>query len=119
MTGVRPGLFWQLTWRLIAPLVIAVILVSSIVKELTGNPVYWPWRDAASEEEAYPAWCLWIAVVLAVSSVLPILIVFLLRALGLNVLPIDEDVRETNEGGEVIKPMIEEHHERLPGTTGD
>jgi len=106
MTGVRPGIFWQLTWRFVAPVVIAVILVSSVVKELMSKPTYWPWRDATSVEEAYPSWCLWMALVLAISSLLPIVLIFLLRAAGLNILPI-EDKKCTEEEEEFKNPMLE------------
>ncbi|KRT86769.1 neurotransmitter transporter, partial [Oryctes borbonicus] len=43
MTGYRPGLFWQVTWRFLAPLLMTVILISSIVTMAINNPTYQAW----------------------------------------------------------------------------
>lgn len=43
MTGVRPGLYWQLTWRFLAPMIMTVILVSSIVSMILDPPKYQAW----------------------------------------------------------------------------
>lgn len=47
MTGYRPGLYWQMTWRYIGPVIMAVILVSSIISMIVKNPTYGAW-DAAT-----------------------------------------------------------------------
>lgn len=44
MTGYRPGLFWQITWRFLAPLLMTVILISSIVTMAVNNPTYSAWN---------------------------------------------------------------------------
>lgn len=43
MTGYRPGIFWQVTWRFLAPLIMGVILISSIVFMVINNPSYSAW----------------------------------------------------------------------------
>lgn len=40
MTGYRPGLYWQWTWRYIGPVIMACILVSSIVCLAIDKPTY-------------------------------------------------------------------------------
>ena len=46
MTGVRPGLYWQLTWRFIAPVMLTGLLLMSIVKTITSSPEYSAWIEA-------------------------------------------------------------------------
>lgn len=81
MTGHRPGLFWQITWRFLAPLIMSVILVSSIVFMAINNPTYQAWIAEKGEvvEMQYPSWVMTIAVVMICAGILPIPIVFLLR----------------------------------------
>lgn len=43
MTGYRPGMYWQITWRYIGPVIMTVILVSSIVFMIIENPKYQAW----------------------------------------------------------------------------
>lgn len=43
MTGYRPGLFWQVTWRFLAPVIMTIILISSIVFMVLKNPTYQAW----------------------------------------------------------------------------
>ena len=44
MTGHRPGLYWQFTWRFLAPLVLTVILLWSTYLQLTKHPEYPTWN---------------------------------------------------------------------------
>ncbi|KAI8432570.1 hypothetical protein MSG28_013559 [Choristoneura fumiferana] len=62
MTGYRPGLYWQLTWRYIGPFIVTCILLSSLV---FMTP--------------YPDWVLLIALCMILVGVLPIPVVLLLR----------------------------------------
>nr|XP_057903665.1 sodium-dependent neutral amino acid transporter B(0)AT1-like [Doryrhamphus excisus] len=61
MTGHKPGIFWQVTWRVISPLIILVILVFYLVTQAQEELTYLIW-DPDSEEfpslstEAYPSW---------------------------------------------------------------
>lgn len=43
MTGIRPGLYWQLTWRYIGPTIMVLILGSSVVSMIMTNPKYGAW----------------------------------------------------------------------------
>lgn len=44
MTGYKPGLFWQLAWRVLAPAIMLIILVSSIVFMFIEHPQYAAWN---------------------------------------------------------------------------
>ena len=44
MIGIRPGIYWQATWRFVAPCVISVILVSSVVSEMISSSSYSAWN---------------------------------------------------------------------------
>lgn len=44
MTGYRPGLYWQYTWRFLAPLIMIIILISSIVNMCITPPQYQAWN---------------------------------------------------------------------------
>ncbi|KAJ8963444.1 hypothetical protein NQ318_018924 [Aromia moschata] len=81
MTGIRPGIYWQVTWRFLAPLILVVILISSIVSMVRNHPEYQAWNreKAGVESLKYPIWVLGIAVSMIVASILPIPIVFILR----------------------------------------
>ena len=86
MTGIRPGVYWQLTWRLIAPLLLIVILFMSIFKTFTTTPEYSAWieGDGNSEKKKFPSWTLGIGTILALASILPIVFVALFRKLGIT-----------------------------------
>ena len=83
MTGVRPGPFWQITWRFVAPILVAAIMVSSVISEVVNTPMYKAWNreTAESEDRTYPGWCLGIAVALALGSIMPLVVIAILRAL--------------------------------------
>lgn len=51
MTGVKPGIYWQVTWRYLAPVIMCIILTSSIVSMCINHPEYQAW----SKEEV----CQW------------------------------------------------------------
>lgn len=40
MTGIRPGLYWQWTWRYIGPIIMIAILISSVVCMIIETPSY-------------------------------------------------------------------------------
>ena len=46
MTGVRPGLYWQIMWRFVSPALMLVIIISSIYFMFKHKPTYTGW-DAA------------------------------------------------------------------------
>lgn len=43
MTGYRPGIYWQITWRFLSPLIMTIILISSVVFMVRNNPTYQAW----------------------------------------------------------------------------
>lgn len=43
MTGIKPGIYWQITWRYLAPVIMLVILTSSIVSMSINHPTYQAW----------------------------------------------------------------------------
>lgn len=44
MTGHRPGIYWQATWRFIGPGIMICILTSSIFFMIMDNPTYKAWN---------------------------------------------------------------------------
>ncbi|CAO1389921.1 unnamed protein product [Diamesa hyperborea] len=112
MTGYRPGLYWQMTWRYIGPVIMAVILVSSIISMIVKNPTYGAWDAATGTtiETEYPTWVMAISVAMICAGVLPIPIVYLLRRFQL--LKVDLDIHQgsirRNETTASTKEMIDE-----------
>ena len=86
MTGVRPGLYWQLTWRFIAPSMLFVILVASLIKQFEEHPEYdaWIMELGKTVKKKFPGWTLGVGAILALSSVMPIFIIGILRATGIS-----------------------------------
>jgi len=76
MTGVRPGIYWQLMWRFISPTLMAAVIASSTYFMFTNTPVYTAWnrKMAAGEKKEYGGLALGVAALLAVSSLIPILV---------------------------------------------
>ena len=44
MTGVRPGLYWQICWRFISPALLAIVLGSSVIMSFMSKPEYTAWN---------------------------------------------------------------------------
>ncbi|XP_059205545.1 sodium-dependent neutral amino acid transporter B(0)AT1-like [Centropristis striata] len=70
MVGHKPGLYWQVTWRFISPLIVLVILVFYLVTQVQEELTYLVW-DPNSEEfpslasVPYPSWVYVIVFLLA------------------------------------------------------
>lgn len=47
MTGYRPGMYWQLTWRYIGPAMMSVLLVASVISMVRTSPEYGAWDPVA------------------------------------------------------------------------
>lgn len=47
MTGYRPGMYWQMTWRYIGPAMMSVLLIASVYSMLTKSPEYAAWDKNA------------------------------------------------------------------------
>ncbi|XP_049715006.1 inactive sodium-dependent neutral amino acid transporter B(0)AT3 [Elephas maximus indicus] len=61
MTGRRPGLYWQVTWKLIGPLMLLFIFVAYIVILAQKPPSYRAWNPQyehfpSHQEKLYPGW---------------------------------------------------------------
>lgn len=44
MTGRRPNLYWQATWRVISPVMLLVVFLAYIVVEAQEKPTYTVWN---------------------------------------------------------------------------
>lgn len=44
MTGRRPNLYWQVTWRVISPLMLLVVFLAYVVVQARENPTYEAWN---------------------------------------------------------------------------
>ncbi|XP_017054026.1 sodium-dependent neutral amino acid transporter B(0)AT3 [Drosophila ficusphila] len=111
MTGYRPGLYWQWTWRYIGPVIMVCILVSSVVFMVIRNPTYGAWNADLGmiEQKSYPNWVMGIALSMILAGVLPMPIVFLMRSF--QCLKVDLDIHQgsirRNETTASTKEMID------------
>ncbi|XP_041963926.1 sodium-dependent neutral amino acid transporter B(0)AT3-like [Alosa alosa] len=70
MTGRRPNLYWQVTWRVISPLMLLVVFLAYIVVEAGEKPTYSAWNPdyvdfPLPDVHPYPGWVYAICVLLA------------------------------------------------------
>uniref|UniRef100_T1J4W5 Transporter n=1 Tax=Strigamia maritima TaxID=126957 RepID=T1J4W5_STRMM len=81
MVGDRPNIVWQILWRFVSPSIMFVVFVSSLISKIQNPPKYAAWdaHKGETEEVHYPNWVGAICVILSISSLLPILIVFLTK----------------------------------------
>ncbi|XP_058795871.1 sodium- and chloride-dependent transporter XTRP3 isoform X2 [Phymastichus coffea] len=81
MTGYRPGLYWQVTWRFLAPIIMVAILITSVISMFIKKPSYSAWDASLGLTILmdYPDWVLAIAAVIILVGIAPIPVVFLLR----------------------------------------
>nr|CAD7412345.1 unnamed protein product [Timema poppensis] len=75
MTGYRPGFYWQITWRLLGPLLMLCVLVSSVLNMILEKPHYKAWdaNKGMTVEAAYPDWVMVVAILMITVGVLPII----------------------------------------------
>ncbi|XP_009888368.1 PREDICTED: sodium-dependent neutral amino acid transporter B(0)AT3, partial [Charadrius vociferus] len=71
MTGRKPNLYWQITWRFISPLLLLIVFVAFVTLQIQKSPSYAAWNPKyegfpMKEEKVYPPWVLAICVLLAV-----------------------------------------------------
>ncbi|XP_032688425.1 sodium-dependent neutral amino acid transporter B(0)AT1 isoform X2 [Odontomachus brunneus] len=122
MTGHRPGIYWQVTWRFLAPIIMVCILVSSVASMFIKKPQYSAW-DASSGmaiPTSYPGWVLGIAAVIIFAGIAPIPIVFLLRRFQCVKLDVDihqgsiRRIDTTVSTKEMMGDVdLDEYHDRL------
>ncbi|NXP73610.1 S6A18 protein, partial [Ramphastos sulfuratus] len=70
MTGRKPNLYWQITWRFISPLLLLIVFVAFVTLQIQKSPTYAAWNPKyegfpMKEEKVYPPWVLAICVLLA------------------------------------------------------
>lgn len=112
MTGYRPGIYWQWTWRYIGPAIMLAILVSSVVCMIIKNPTYGAWSAelGAVVKTAYPNWVMIIALCMIIAGILPMPITFLLRRF--QILKMDLDIHQgsirRNETTASTKEMMDD-----------
>uniref|UniRef100_A0A8D3CZB3 Transporter n=1 Tax=Scophthalmus maximus TaxID=52904 RepID=A0A8D3CZB3_SCOMX len=61
MIGHKPNMFWQVTWRVVSPLIMVVILVFYFVTQITKSLTYLVWDQEAEsfpalDNRPYPSW---------------------------------------------------------------
>ncbi|KAJ4928388.1 hypothetical protein JOQ06_016180 [Pogonophryne albipinna] len=61
MIGHKPNLFWQVTWRVVSPLIMVVILILYFVTQITKSLTYLVWDQEAVdfptlEARPFPSW---------------------------------------------------------------
>ncbi|XP_074680545.1 sodium-dependent neutral amino acid transporter B(0)AT3-like isoform X2 [Strix aluco] len=71
MTGRKPNLYWQITWRFISPLLLLIVFVAFVTLQIQKPPSYTAWNPKyegfpMKEEKVYPPWVLAICVLLVV-----------------------------------------------------
>ncbi|GAA6231848.1 sodium-dependent neutral amino acid transporter B(0)AT3-like [Lates japonicus] len=84
MTGKKPNIFWTACWRVISPLMLAVVLVAYVIVQAQKHPTYPTWNPEYEEfpkpeVKPYPDWVFAIIILLCVVPVLPIPVVFLYK----------------------------------------
>ncbi|KAF3707643.1 Sodium-dependent neutral amino acid transporter B(0)AT1 [Channa argus] len=70
MIGHKPNIFWQMTWRVISPLIMIFILIFYFVTQITKSLTYLVWDEEAEsfptlEPRPYPSWIYVIIFILA------------------------------------------------------
>lgn len=122
MTGYKPGIYWQFTWRWLAPIIMICILVFSVISMFIKKPQYSAWNATAGEAvpTSYPGWVLGIAVVIILAGIAPIPIVFFLRRFQLVKLDVDihqgsiRRIDTTVSTKEMMGDVdLDEYHDRL------
>ncbi|KYN38657.1 Orphan sodium- and chloride-dependent neurotransmitter transporter NTT4 [Trachymyrmex septentrionalis] len=122
MTGYKPGAYWQVTWRFLAPIIMVCILVFSVISMFIKKPQYSAWNAATGEAvpTSYPGWVLGIAIVIILAGIAPIPIVFLLRRFQLVKLDVDihqgsiRRIDTTVSTKEMMGDVdLDEYHDRL------
>ncbi|KAG7469720.1 hypothetical protein MATL_G00131810 [Megalops atlanticus] len=84
MTGRRPNIYWQATWRVISPVLLLVVFLAYIVVQAKERPTYPAWNPdyvkfPLFDVQPYPNWVFGICVLLSLISCVFIPIVALYR----------------------------------------
>ncbi|KJH42530.1 Sodium:neurotransmitter symporter family protein [Dictyocaulus viviparus] len=81
MTGSTPGQYWLVTWRFIAPIIMAVLFTCSVVQCFSKAITYYAYnRETTKQQETeYPIWAMFIALTMVLLAILPTFSVWFLR----------------------------------------
>ncbi|KAJ4931569.1 hypothetical protein JOQ06_025864 [Pogonophryne albipinna] len=87
MTGRRPNIYWQATWRFISPLMLLVVFVAYVVVAAEKRPTYNAWNPdhvnfPLADVQPYPEWVYDICVLLSVLPIVSIPLVAFYRFMG-------------------------------------
>ncbi|KAG8037493.1 hypothetical protein G9C98_005703 [Cotesia typhae] len=118
MTGYKPGFYWKITWRFLAPIFITVVLISSIVSMLIIKPKYSTWDPSLGRKitTEYPNWVLIIGICMIFVGIAPIPIVFLLKkykCFGVNVNAHQKNIYWVNTTESTKEPVPDGNRESL------
>nr|CDJ87077.1 Sodium:neurotransmitter symporter domain containing protein [Haemonchus contortus] len=81
MTGSTPGQYWLITWRFVAPIIMAVLFTCSVVQSFSKPTTYYAYdkETAKQKETEYPIWAMFIALGMVLLAILPTFSVWFLR----------------------------------------
>ncbi|CAD6185523.1 unnamed protein product [Caenorhabditis auriculariae] len=81
MTGSRPGLYWQWTWKFFAPAIMLVLFSASVLQTLSKPVTYIAYdpQTAKQMEVGYPTWAMYIAIAMVTIAIAPTLGIWFLR----------------------------------------
>ncbi|XP_056142989.1 sodium-dependent neutral amino acid transporter B(0)AT3-like [Lampris incognitus] len=87
MTGRRPNVYWQVTWRFISPFMLLVVFLAYVVIEAETRPTYEAWNPSyvdfpLAEVQTYPTWVFSICVLLSSIPVVSIPLVAFYKFTG-------------------------------------
>uniref|UniRef100_A0A182KAF6 Transporter n=1 Tax=Anopheles christyi TaxID=43041 RepID=A0A182KAF6_9DIPT len=88
MTGSRPSLYWMLCWKYISPIAMITILIASFLELASEGSSYPGWNalTGTTDQLEWPHWCIVVAILLILVSILWIPGVAILRLCGINVI---------------------------------
>ncbi|XP_028813132.1 sodium-dependent neutral amino acid transporter B(0)AT2 [Denticeps clupeoides] len=81
MLGFTPYRFYYYMWKYITPVLLLLLLVSSIIQLGMTPPSYSAWIEELAQEKSlmYPTWGLAVCISLVLVAILPVPLVFVLR----------------------------------------
>ncbi|XP_030070324.1 sodium-dependent neutral amino acid transporter B(0)AT2 [Microcaecilia unicolor] len=85
MLGFTPYRYYFYMWKYISPLVLLLLLISSIIQMGISPPVYSVWIEERATEEfqSYPVWGIIVCIALIILAILPVPIVLVVRVCNL------------------------------------
>ncbi|CAJ0608789.1 unnamed protein product [Cylicocyclus nassatus] len=81
MTGSIPGQYWLITWRFVAPIIMAVLFTCSVVQCFSKATTYYAYNKETTkqDETEYPIWAMFIALLMVLLAIMPTFSVWFLR----------------------------------------